>query len=398
MDLRLPNDVAFILNRLQNAGSTAYAVGGCVRDRLLGNEPKDWDVATSATPAQVLGLFPNTFETGIKHGTVTVVLNKKNYEVTTYRVDGIYLDGRRPESVSFATGIEDDLSRRDFAMNAIAYNPSDGFVDPFGGRRDVEKKIIRCVGDADKRFAEDALRTLRAVRFASQLGFRIEAATLEAIKQNAERLSLVSAERVKDELDKILTGKYPRALTLLGETNLLPHAVRASGFEFDLQQIAERLERCPKESAAAFALFLLGTGGECKKIIRGLRFDNKTTRETSAYVKMIPHKIENDAYEIKKILRFLPPERFYKLIELKEIVGAESEEELFRLRESLDQILERGECFDLKRLAVNGRDLAEAGIPAGKETGDALELLLDAAMREPSLNEKDKLIKFLKSD
>ncbi len=212
MDIRLPEDVKKIIDALQNAGHEAYAVGGCVRDALIGREPQDWDITTSARPEEVKSIFSHTVDTGIKHGTVTVMLNHTGYEVTTYRIDGEYEDCRHPKEVTFTTRLSEDLLRRDFTINAMAYNEKDGLVDLFGGRDDLEKGIIRCVGEAAERFDEDALRILRAFRFAAQLGFEIDRGTYAAAAERAENLRKVSAERIRVELNKILLSKGPDRL------------------------------------------------------------------------------------------------------------------------------------------------------------------------------------------
>ncbi|MCL2707696.1 MAG: polynucleotide adenylyltransferase, partial [Defluviitaleaceae bacterium] len=213
----LPDEALRVIGVLEQDGHGAYAVGGCVRDMLRGVIPKDFDIATSAPPDRVKTLFSRTADTGIAHGTVTVLIGGQAFEVTTYRTDGEYLDGRRPSRVAFSAKIEDDLSRRDFTMNAVAYNPRTGFVDPHGGIADINGKLIKCVGIAEKRFGEDALRMMRAVRFASRLGFEIESDTLGAIKKLSHKLRCVSAERIRDELIGTLTGDCPGALIMLFE-------------------------------------------------------------------------------------------------------------------------------------------------------------------------------------
>ncbi len=212
MDIKLPEEVKKIIGTLQDAGYEAYAVGGCVRDALIDRVPKDWDITTSAKPEVVKGLFPRTVDTGIKHGTVTVMIKHEGYEVTTYRIDGEYEDCRHPKEVTFTSKLSEDLLRRDFTINAMAYNEKEGLVDLFGGREDIENGVIRCVGVPEERFGEDALRILRAFRFAAQLGFEIDAETLKAAKQLAPNLSKVSAERVREELNKILLSKGPDRL------------------------------------------------------------------------------------------------------------------------------------------------------------------------------------------
>ena len=219
----IPKEVEEIILKLNKEGFEAYIVGGCVRDILMDRIPSDWDITTSAKPEEVKRIFPRTYDTGIVHGTVTVVMNKSHFEITTYRIEGIYEDYRRPKEVSFTNNLEEDLSRRDFTMNAIVYHPQEGFIDPMGGIIDIENKIIRCVGDPSKRFEEDALRMLRGIRFSSQLNFNIEEETYNAIKDNAALISYISAERIKEELDKMLMGDFTDKLVLLYETGILKY-------------------------------------------------------------------------------------------------------------------------------------------------------------------------------
>ena len=220
MVIKLPQEVRTILHTLQRAGYEAYAVGGCVRDSLLGRTPEDWDITTQAKPEETKALFSRTIDTGIQHGTVTVMMHGRGYEVTTYRVDGEYEDGRHPKEVAFTAELKEDLRRRDFTINAMAYNEEQGLVDAFGGKEDLKAGIIRCVGDPDERFTEDALRIMRAVRFSAQLGFVIEERTKSAIRGHASRLSQVSAERIQVELTKLLVSPHPQFLRTAWESGI----------------------------------------------------------------------------------------------------------------------------------------------------------------------------------
>lgn len=220
MKFEIPSKVETIIHTLEAAGFEAYAVGGCVRDALLGRTPNDWDITTSATPEQVKALFHRTVDTGIAHGTVTVLLDKDGFEVTTYRVDGEYEDGRHPKEVTFTASLEEDLKRRDFTINAMAYNPKKGLVDLFGGQEDLEKKVIRCVGDPLERFTEDALRIMRAVRFSAQLGFSLEENTRNGLAVLAPNLKHVSAERIQVELVKLLVSPHPDYLRIAYEAGV----------------------------------------------------------------------------------------------------------------------------------------------------------------------------------
>ncbi|MCL2578327.1 MAG: CCA tRNA nucleotidyltransferase [Defluviitaleaceae bacterium] len=389
----IPKNVLSIISTLESAGHEAFIVGGCVRDVIRGVTPKDWDITTSAVPSQVKGLFSRTFDTGIKHGTVSVLLGGDCFEVTTYRVDGEYLDSRRPSEVTFAGEIEKDLSRRDFTVNAIAYSPTRGFVDPFDGQVDIKKGIIRCVGDAEKRFGEDALRMLRAIRFAAVLEFSVNNAALHAITKLRESLANISAERIREELVKLLCGKNLDALKLLEKTGLMYFVLQKRVNHGDLEESISRLKTLAKTNAdenMKIALFLYWTGDNCKNILRDLRFDNKTIKTVSIYVENIFAELPQNRYEIKKFLKEISPEFFLNLIELKKVTNPALE--IKKIHEEVHDILEKKECFTLRELAVNGDDLAAVGIPRGKETGEALEKLLDAVMREPSLNVKEKLL------
>ena len=416
----IPDDVRFILSSLENAGFEAFVVGGCVRDAIRQVPPKDWDVATSATPSQTKALFARSIDTGIKHGTITVLLGRNSYEVTTYRIDGEYLDSRRPESVTFSRKIDEDLSRRDFTMNAIAYNPSRGFVDPFYGRDDIDKGIIRCVGDATCRFSEDALRMLRAIRFAGVLGFSVDESALNAITQLQENLSNISAERIREELGKLLCGAYPQALMLLENTKLLTPVLRGYEYVGDLCSVIPQITACPPDEAMRLTLFLcnafaidcatdatslppsisaVSLDSKCMAmsrvagILRDLRYDNKTIKHVTLYVDLLHAPLPHDRYGIKKLLRIVPHEIFENLLDLKAIHNKVLHLSAIEdVRREAQDIISSNECFTLRDLAVSGNDLAQAGIRPGKAMGNALELLLDAVMRDPSANVKETLI------
>ena len=380
----IPRNVKKIIAALEAAGHEAFVVGGCVRDVLRGVAPKDWDIATSALPEQTKKLFARTIDTGIKHGTVTVVFSREKFEVTTYRIDGEYRDSRRPDSVIFANKIEEDLSRRDFTINAIAYNMF--YVDPFDGRGDIEKKIIKCVGDPEHRFDEDALRMLRAVRFSAQLGFSVDAAALRAIEKLKKNLEKISAERIREELLKLLNGDFPCALKLLAETGLLFFVLRNREFRGDLDEIISQLAAVPRDEIIRLVLFLRREDYE--KILHDLRSSNHEISTVSKLIKFLPEKIVT-RYEIKKILNEMSFENFEKLLTLKEITQNES---FAHVRDEARDILQKNECFLLRDLAVNGDDLARAGVPRGKIMGETLARLLDAVMRDPSLNSKERLL------
>ena len=414
MTISLPPDVQKIIDTLLKKGHDAYIVGGCVRDSIRGVMPKDWDITTSAKPKEVKEVFPRTVETGIKHGTITVLIGGQGYEVTTYRIDGQYLDSRRPDTVSFTMDIIEDLSRRDFTMNAIAYNTSSGFIDPFDGRGDIERKLIRCVGDPMLRFGEDALRMLRAVRFAGQLGFAIDVATLDAISQKSVNLAKISAERIREELTRLLAGQHVEAVKILETTGLLAYVLVGHTYDGNLDKTIDWMASCSKEAMLChmpryakglnmnnntdnnterhpmeylrLALFLAWSSESCEKILRALRFDNKTIRDVSQYVNMLPIPIPLSRYDIKKYLRQMPQANFENLLILQSIINPHETDELSHILQESRDIQAKGECYTISGLSVNGNDLIAAGIPPGKAIGEKLEELLDTVMREPKLN------------
>ena len=401
MSMNIPKEVQKILHTLEAAGFEGFVVGGCVRDMLRGVAPKDWDITTSATPTQVKALFPRTFDTGIQHGTITVLQGGKPFEVTTYRIDGTYTDARRPDSVTFTAQIEEDLSRRDFTINAIAYNPTHGFADPFNGRADITRQTIRCVGNPTHRFTEDALRMLRAVRFAGTLGFVIDPAAINAITALRENLTRISAERIREELTRLLCGTLPGALSLLESTGLLPYVLRGTPYPAPLAQTVQYLESAPTDETLRLSLFFTpfqqnGSAPTVEKIMRDLRYDNKTIHAAALFARLLPHPIPAERYAIKKILQQLPQDlvkdSFEKLLALQQITGVSDTAHNELLRQLADDVLSKNEPYLLKHLAINGDDLHATGFPRGKEMGAALAGLLDAILREPAANEKQILL------
>jgi len=326
-------------------------------------------------------------ETGIKHGTITVLINSRHYEVTTYRIDGEYLDNRRPESVTFATHINEDLSRRDFTINAIAYNPNKGFVDPFGGRDDISRKIIRCVGNPEERLEEDALRMLRGIRFTGQLGFSIDEATFKAISATASNLANISAERIREELTRLLCSSHMEALKLLETTGLLPYILCGHMYSGSIDKTIPLLTACPNNETLRLAIFFAWSGNASEEILRSLRFDNKTIKEVTMYTRMIHTNILHSRYEIKKVLRQMPHGWFENLLLLQSLFYPKEAERLAAIRREAQDIQAKGECYTLADMSIKGEDLIAVGTPPGKAIGDKLEELLDAVMREPGLNE-----------
>lgn len=436
MRIELPKQVETIITTLEQAGYEAYAVGGCVRDSLLGRVPDDWDITTNAKPGEVKALFHRTIDTGIRHGTVTVMMGKTGYEVTTYRIDGEYEDGRHPKDVAFTGSLREDLCRRDFTINAMAYRPQDGLVDCFGGANDLKDKRIRCVGEARERFTEDALRMMRAVRFCAQLSFTIEENTLEAIRALSENLKKVSAERIQAEFVKLLCSPNPDAARILYETGLSavflpefdecmrteqnnPHHCYTVG-----EHILHAVRAVRADRALRLAMFFHDIGkpytketdengvdhfhrhaviGEnlTKKIMRRLKFDTDTIVRVSGLVRNHDRKIEPDKRGMRRAMAAVGGDFFPDLFDVKEAdTAAQSEyrqeekyEHLAQLRKLYDEVMRDKECVCLKDLAVTGRDLIAEGIPAGPKLGGILKELLSLVVEDPACNTKEYLLK-----
>ena len=290
MKMNIPEPARMIIDRLNEHGYEAYVVGGCVRDMILKREPGDWDITTSARPEQVKALFTRTLDTGIQHGTVTIMVGKEGYEVTTFRVDGDYTDGRHPDTVTFTPSLEEDLKRRDFTINAMAYNHNTGLVDIFGGREDIDRKVIRCVGNPTERFTEDALRILRAIRFSAQLGFEIEDATRQAITEIAPNLIHVSKERIQVELTKLLLSDRPQTMKLVYETGISPYV--SETFHKMGEMLADMPITVPAKKALRWALFLRkGTPEQAVRILRDLKLDNDTIYQVKVLTGWIERSI-----------------------------------------------------------------------------------------------------------
>lgn len=437
MNITMPEQVIFIIKTIQAAGHDAYAVGGCIRDSLLGRQPSDWDITTSASPEQVKKLFSRTVDTGIQHGTVTVILERKGYEVTTYRIDGKYEDSRHPKEVQFTSSLTEDLKRRDFTINAMAYNEETGLVDIFEGVKDLERGVIRCVGDPKERFTEDALRMMRAIRFSAQLGYQIEANTAEAIKELAPTLSRISAERIQTELLKLITSPHPDYLRIAYDTGVTSVVFPEFDREMETPQnhphhcynVGEHtlhaLPETPPDKVLRLAVLLHDIAkpkmlqiddngvthfhghaqeGErmSREILRRLRMDNDTTDKVCRLVKYHDYGngLSPDARIVRRTMNKIGEELFPLLLQVKcaDILAQsmyEREEKLFRLAEwerLYKEIEEKGQCVSLKTLAVNGSDLIAAGIEPGRRLGEILQGLLDEVLEDPSKNNREYLL------
>ena len=435
--IQLPEKVKFIIDTIMEAGYEAYAVGGCIRDFILGRTPDDWDITTSAKPDQVKALFPRTIDTGIQHGTVTVMLDKEGFEVTTYRIDGEYEDGRHPKEVTFTANLVEDLKRRDFTINAMAYNDKAGLVDAFEGMRDIEKKVIRCVGDPMQRFTEDALRLMRAVRFSAQLGYEIEEKTLDAMRELSPNLVHISAERIQSELIKLVISPHPEKLRIAYETGITkiilpefdacmeteqnnPHHCYSVG-EHTLRAMQEI--RADKVLRLAMLFHDIGKPGTLtldeegivhfhghpalsekmtRDILKRLKFDNDTIYMTTNLVRYHDYDVEPGPKYVRRAIMKAGEDVFPLLFDVKladikaqsAYMRKEKVERLEAVRQVYEEIVAQKQCVSLKTLAVTGKDLMrEMGMQPGPEIGLILKKLLDLVIEDPSLNEREILIK-----
>lgn len=369
-----PKYVLNILCALDSAGHRAVLAGGCVRDSLLGRRPSDWDIASSASPEEVLALFPRCVPTGIKHGTVTVLSGGGSVEVTAFRAEGGYSDHRRPDSVSFGCPLEADLARRDLTVNAMAMDAAGEITDPFGGRDDLRRRLLRCVGEPERRFDEDALRILRTVRFSAQLGFEIEPRTLEAIRALAHLASGLSAERVRDELLKTLRSPAPGLVWQLVDLGLL-NACLAPG---DASAPREVLDVLPIYARLAHFCRDLELGGyimSTDRFLAALRFDGETLRRTASAVEVL----KSGSRDWKRLLRDHGEAA---------VLAAHPKNRALRA------VLRSGECWELSSLAIGGRELAALGY-SGPELGRELRRLLDHVIDCPADNRADILCKLI---
>ena len=435
MKIQLPEKVKVMIQTLEAAGYEAYAVGGCVRDSVLGRVPADWDITTSALPEQVKELFHRTIDTGIEHGTVTVMMDKEGFEVTTYRVDGEYRDHRHPEQVNFTGELKEDLRRRDFTINAMAYNDRCGMVDAFGGIEDLKHGVIRCVGVARERFEEDALRILRAVRFAAQLGFEIEKETADAARTLAGNLKDISAERIQTELVKLLVSPHPEMLRTayeLGITRVVlpefdvmmetpqhhPHHMYSVGehtlkaLEFTDPEKVLRLSvlfhdfgkpqtRTTADGVDHFHGHAKISAQETVRIMRRLKFDNATMDQVKRIVLYHDVRPQPDERQIRRLLHRAGEDIFPGLFQ---VMGAdilaqseyrkiEKLVNLERVHQVYDEILKRKDCISLKNLQVTGKDLIAAGMEPGKKIGEILNQMLEDVLETPEHNEREYLLK-----
>ena len=434
MEFVLTSGAKKIISTLEDNGFSAYVVGGAVRDFLMDKPPHDFDIATSALPSQIQGLFRRTIDTGIKHGTVTVVEGGVGYEVTTYRTDGEYVDGRHPKNVSFIASIEEDLKRRDFTVNAMAYNPTSGVLDICGGREDIQNRLIRCVGVPEKRFSEDALRMMRAIRFSATLGFELEAETERAIKKCAPMIRRVSPERIRDEINKILMSDRPEYIAKLHICGLLkyiiPELETCAGVKqknkyhiYDVfEHIIVTVKNTPSDLTLRWAALLHDIGkpscSSCDSngiihfyghhresvrmandILHRLRLDNDTIHDILILIENHDVRIDTSPPGVKRMMS-KTGKLFEKLLLLQEADNLaknlkffkEKKKKLDESREVYKLVLAEHQPYMISELTVNGRDLIKLGYKPGRSLGDCLKKLLDEVIIDPNLNRREYLL------
>lgn len=395
MKINIPREVERALSILHNKGFEAYIVGGCVRDSIMGNFPSDWDITTSAKPDEIMSAFSGfrTIETGIKHGTVAVIIDKMQIEITTYRIDGDYSDKRHPDRVFFTDNLKYDLERRDFTINALAYNGQE-LVDLFGGINDIEKKIIRCVGDPHERFNEDGLRILRALRFASVLNFEIEKNTSASIHHNKNLLNSISKERINTEFNKLVMGtSFQR---ILGEYRNIIQVFIPELSSISPEEAESRLKAMGSVDTLVLRLSLLLYKMESPdRILMRLKYDNTTIKGVKLLTANMEGKIYPEPVNIKKWLYKISYVNLCDLIKLKKALFKFQCEELSKAEKIMDEIIETKQCYSLETLALGGQDLLDLGIPRGKDIGRILNELLDKVIEGQLENNKDSLLKYV---
>lgn len=405
MKISLPPKVKYIIDKIHENNFEAYIVGGCVRDAILGIKPNDYDITTNATPKTIKNIFRDfkCIETGIEHGTISVVIDEEIYEITTYRIEGEYKDHRRPENVDFTNKLEEDLKRRDFTINAMAYNENEGLVDLFGGKRDIENKIIKTVGNPYDRFNEDGLRMIRAIRFSSKLDFQIEKDTLLAIYNNATIIKNISLERITDEFSKVILSNKPENIIYLFETKLLNNLhISSEEDENKIEKlykkisILKKIDKVLVKRLVVLDYIIENLNIDCKMFCKQLVYSKKTNKDHDIILDLIKETDINnlDKIKIKKILNQIDRKLFEDYLDINRVIY-EDEENYEKIIDILKEIEENKECYTIKNLKVNGKDIMAQGYE-NKAVGQVLNYLLNQVIINPNLNKKNLLIKKIK--
>lgn len=405
MKISLPPKVKYIIDKIHENNFEAYIVGGCVRDAILGIKPNDYDITTNATPKTIKNIFRDfkCIETGIEHGTISVVIDEEIYEITTYRIEGEYKDHRRPENVDFTNKLEEDLKRRDFTINAMAYNENERLVDLFGGKRDIENKIIKTVGNPYDRFNEDGLRMIRAIRFSSKLDFQIEKDTLLAIYNNATIIKNISLERITDEFNKVMLSNKPENIIYLFKTKLLNNLnISSEEDENKIEKlykkisILKKIDKVLVKRLVVLDYIIENLNIDCKMFCKQLVYSKKTNKDHDIILDLIKETDINnlDKIKIKKILNQIDRKLFEDYLDINRVIY-EDEENYEKIIDILKEIEENKECYTIKNLKVNGKDIMAQGYE-NKAVGQVLNYLLNQVIINPNLNKKNLLIKKIK--
>lgn len=410
LKIKLPEHVEFIIRKLNSSGFEAFAVGGCIRDAISGRKASDWDIATGALPQDVQRIFEKTVETGILHGTISVFIEGSSYEITSYRTENVYSDFRHPDKVRFGVSLLEDLERRDFTVNALAYHPDSGLIDKFGGLKDIKNSVIKTVGDADSRFKEDALRMLRAVRFSAQLGFEIEPATFGSMKRNSGLIKHISIERISDELTGIILSPEPEKVAILFHTGILQYILPELDRklkdlkEAEISHILRPFKYVISEKTARWSV-LEGICGGSGQIVKRFRFDSRTAATIGRIVRSLDREIGESPAEVRKTVSAIGKDIFPCLLHIRKGLlkagpGLVCEQDIFginRAKRLFKEITRSSAPLEIKDLAINGSDLKAMGIPEGVGTGLKLKGLLTAVLEDPALNNKDDLTRIVRS-
>lgn len=441
--IKIPEEVNLIIKKLHKCSYEAYIVGGCVRDSLLKRKPEDWDITTNASPNEVMNLFESSgykiIPTGIKHGTVTIVIKNTSFELTTYRIDGKYSDKRHPDEVKFTGSLKEDLSRRDFTINALAYNEEEGLIDYFDGISDLKNKIVKCVGDPMKRFSEDALRMMRAYRFAAELNFKIEKSTEDAAFFLNNNIKNISMERIRNEFSKMLLSDNLSQICSLNKCGILKYFIP----EYDIcekseqnnpyhiygvgRHLIESAQNIDKNLPLRLTMLLHDIAKlECKTadksgidhfychsyvscqmaetVLKRMKYDNTTINKVTTLIKYHDAQI-TDSNQIKRLLNKIGEKNFRDLLKVKEAdIKAQNPEfyesrhiELLNAENKLNIILREKQCFKLKDLKINGKDLIDMGFSKGEKIGTVLNKLLNLVIENPELNDREYLLNFART-
>lgn len=393
MIFEIPEEINYIISTLEQSGYEAWLAGGCVRDFCMGIKPKDYDICTSARPEQITPLFGKTINTGIKHGTITVRINNFSVEVTTFRVDAGYTDHRRPDFVIYTGLLTEDLKRRDFTINAMAYHPSRGLVDPYNGQKDLTGKVIRTVGDPNERFREDALRMLRAIRFKARFNFELEQETKKAIQLLAETIQFVSAERILSEINEILLSPRPEAFMSLFDLGLMPYIFKLPVPSMPDMKYFGKLNNKLSLRWAALLWQMGFDNKDVEKVCHDFKMSTLLTKEIKGILRILTNPLPVTEYNIRLLMSSANINMIHDSLNILQSYGAFPDRNN-KMERIIGEITKNNHCVHISDLAVKGNDLLSLGLSPGKLIGDLMETLFLCVLQIPSLNRKDILLAF----